>query len=64
MVLRIQAVMAFPTSRSPVVTGLPRLSKATVMLFKRSLRSARSLTMERVAISSELTAIPNLDCIM
>jgi hypothetical protein len=36
MVLRIQAVMAPPTSRSPVVTGLPLLSKATVMLFSVS----------------------------
>ena len=32
MVLRMKAVMALPTSRSPVVTGLPLLSKATVIV--------------------------------
>ena len=50
MVLRIQAVMALPTSRSPVVTGLPLLSKATVISFEPLARSARSLTIERMAM--------------
>ncbi len=64
MVLRIQAVMAPPTSRSPVVTGLPFLSKATVISSSRLRRSARSLMMERMAISSEETAIPNRLCMV
>ena len=64
MVLRMKAVMALPTSRSPVVTGLPLLSKATVIALRRFLRSARSLMMERIAMHSEPTAMPNLDCIM
>ncbi len=60
----MKAVMAPPTSRSPVVTGLPFLSKATVISFNRLRISAKSLTMERMAMTSEETAIPNFDCIM
>ena len=64
IVLRMKAAIALPTSRSPVVTGLPLLSKATVILFRRFFRSARSLATERIAMHSEPTAIPNFDCII
>ena len=64
IVLRIQAVMAPPTSRSLVVITLPSLSKATVISSILLRRSARSVTIDSIAISSELTAMPNLDCIV
>ncbi|MBA7629748.1 hypothetical protein ES703_37252 [subsurface metagenome] len=62
--LRIQAVIAPPTPKSPVVMGLPFLSEATVILSILSRMSAKSRTMESIAISSLLTAMPNLDCMV
>src|SRR4030042_952084 len=61
MVFLIHAVMAPPTSRSLVVTGLPLLSNATVISSSRFLKSARSVTIESMAINSDETAMPNLD---
>ena len=64
MVLRIHAVIAPATSRSSQVTGSPLREYATTILPMRSRRSFRSRATARMAISSEPTAMPNLDSIM
>ena len=59
MARAMRAVMAPPTSRSPVVTSLPCLSQATTILFIRSRMSARLVATARMAMTSEDTVIWN-----
>ena len=52
-----RAHMAPSTSRSFVVTGVPRFEKARTIFERRARKSLRSLAIARMAITSEATVM-------
>ena len=58
------AANELPTSKSPVGNRFAALIKGNCDIVQALLRSARSLATDSIAMHSDPTAIPNLDCII